>query len=199
MSHRWSSPLFTVAALHCVELFGGDIPALQRFFEANSEYFHAVNGREPSPDEAHMELHDAPPAGLPFRKQWIVGFVDEDGNLRAMANMLSDFLAQGVFHIGLFIVASALHGTGRSMAIYEALEHWIVESGASWIRLGVVKGNAKAERFWSKAGYVEVRERSGIAMGARVNTVRVLVKPVSAGASLAEYLERVARDLPDSS
>lgn len=198
MKQHSSSTLFSVAGLRCVELSDADVPALQRFFDANPAYFHSVNGHGPGSDEASHELHDAPPSGLPFRKQWIVGFIDEDANFRAMANMLADFLAVGVFHIGLFIVASELHGSGRSMTIYEALERWIQQSGAMWIRLGVVKGNAKAERFWSKAGYLEVRERAGIAMGARVNTVRVLVKSLTAESALGAYLERVARDRPDS-
>jgi len=198
MKQPSSSTLFSVSGLRCVELSDADVPALQRFFDANPEYFHSVNGHGPGADEASHELHDAPPPGLPFTMQWVVGFVDENGNLRAMANMLSDFLAVGVFHIGLFIVASDLHGSGRSMTIYEALECWIRQNGATWIRLGVVKGNAKAERFWSKVGYVEVRERPGIAMGERVNTVRVLVKSLASDGFLAAYLERVARDRPDS-
>ena len=198
MKQHLSSTLFSVTGLRCVELTDADAPALQRFFDANPEYFHSVNGHGPGADEASHELHDAPPPGLPFGKQWIVGFIDENGNLRAMANMLADFLAVGVFHIGLFIVASDLHGSGRSMTIYDALERWIRQTDATWIRLGVVKGNAKAERFWSKAGYVEVRERAGIAMGARVNTVRVLVKSLAADTALGAYLERVVRDRPDS-
>ena len=70
-------------------------------------------------------------------------------------------------------------------------------NGAAWIRLGVVEGNVKAERFWRKTGYREVRKRLGIAMGSRTNDVRVLVKPLERR-SIAEYLSLVERDNPDS-
>jgi bisphosphoglycerate-dependent phosphoglycerate mutase len=69
----------------------------------------------------------------------------------------------------------------------------MVSSGARWLRLGVVEGNTRAERFWQTLGYSEVRRRSGVMMGSRNNTVRALVKPL-AGSSLADYLLRVPRD-----
>ena len=42
-----------------------------------------------------------------------------------------------------------------------------------------VAGNARAERFWEKMGYVEVRKRLAVPMGAKVNDLRVLVKPLA--------------------
>lgn len=64
-------------------------------------------------------------------------------------------------------------------------------------RLGAVVGNTRAERFWPKAGYIEVRQRQDIDTGARHNDLRVFAKPL-AGGSIAHYLERVPRDRPDS-
>ena len=61
----------------------------------------------------------------------------------------------------------------------------------------MVAGNARAESFWESAGFVEVRRRDGVAMGRKVNTVRVMVKPL-AGATLPAYLALVARDRPDA-
>ena len=190
-------PLFTAGRFRCVELVAQDMSALQTFFEANPEYFHSVSGTPPGPDEALNELEDPPP-DLPFSRKWLLGFIDDAGGIHGMANVLADFLGTGVFHIGLFIVASPLHGTGAAGSMYDALERWLAARGAAWLRLGVVKGNAKAERFWHKAGYVEVRERAGIAMGARVNTVRVLVKPLGSERRIDRYLAVVARDRPES-
>jgi len=102
-----------------------------------------------------------------------------------------------VWHIGLFIVASALHGSGAARAMYGELERWMAARGARWIRLGVVVGNAKGERFWRRQGYVQVRERGPVQMGRRANMLRVLVKPLAAG-SVEEYLELVERDRPET-
>ena len=58
-------------------------------------------------------------------------------------------------------------------------------------------GNRKAERFWEKAGYTEVRKRSGIQTGDHTSTVRVFAKPLQGG-SVEEYLQLIERDRPES-
>jgi len=189
--------LFACADARIVELRTPDLPALQRFFEQNADYFVLVNGEPPPPGEAEEEMHGELPTGWPFTKKWIIGYVGADGELVAMANVVSDLLAPHVWHVGLYIVAPALRGSGAAARWYGALESWMRASGARWIRLGVVAGNARAERFWQARGYRELRVRTGVEMGVRVNDVRVLMKPL-AGGTAAEYLELVPRDRPDA-
>jgi ribosomal protein S18 acetylase RimI-like enzyme len=120
-------------------------------------------------------------------------FSDDAGRLVATADVIVDLFVPGVWHIGLFIVATRLHGTGAARAIYDELEKWMAAEGARWSRLGVVVGNAPAERFWERLGYVDLYRRTGVAMGKRRNTLRAMVKPL-AGGGLAEYLLLVDHD-----
>ena len=176
----------------------GDTAELQRFFDANPDYFLSVDGVPPAADAAAHELVDVPPAGMQYREMVLLGVADADdpgGALVAMATVVSGFIADQVWHIGLFIVATSLHGSGAAHAIYRALERWMLAQGAQWIRLGVVAGNARAERFWERSGYVETRRRGPVEMGRRKNLLRVMVKPL-AGGSVADYLDLVARDRP---
>ena len=189
--------LFAAGAYRAVELGAEDVPDLQRFFDLNPEYFLAVGGQPATLAEAHQEIHGALPAGWPYTKKWSIGFVDGSGALIGMADVVSNLLAPGVWHIGLFIVATALHGRGAAQALYHELERWSRERGAQWLRLGVVEGNARAERFWIRCAYVEVRKRDNFEVGTLVRTVRVMAKPL-AGGTLAEYLALVARDRPES-
>jgi len=175
-----------------VELTPKHERALQRFFEANPEYFLAVNGEPPGPDAAREEIHGGLPPGFSHTKIWLVGFMDEADAMVAMANVVSDFLAAGVWHIGLFIVATERHGSGDAQALYRGLEAWARSNGAAWLRLGVVQGNARAERFWERLGFIETRTRL-VDMGQRTNTVRVMIKPL-AGGTLEQYLSLVERD-----
>jgi hypothetical protein len=78
------------------------------------------------------------------------------------------------------------------------LERWMIDRGARWLRLGVVHGNVKAERLWLRCGYVQVRERGPMAMGKKMNLLRVMAKPL-AGGTIAEYLALVERDRPGAS
>ena len=179
------------------ELGADDVDAVQRFFEANPEYFLTVNGEAPRADEAKHEFADLPPAGMPYRAMWLLGFYDRGGAMIGVATIVGDFLQPHVWHVGLFIVASALHGSGVAHALYRRLERWMVAQGARWLRLGVVQGNVKAERFWLRCGYAQVRERGPLAMGRKTHLLRVMAKPL-AGGTIDEYLELVERDRPSA-
>jgi GNAT superfamily N-acetyltransferase len=188
-------PVSPIAALRTVELTPEFETRLQQFYEANPAYFDAVQGEPAGPNEAHETLHDELPAGWPFTKIWLIGYLDADDSLVAMAHVVSDLLAPDVWHIGLFIVATARHGSGDAQALYRGLESWAAANGARWLRLGVVQGNGRAERFWESFGYQQVRTRLDVVMGQRKNTLRVMVKPLG-DASLERYLSRVERDRP---
>ena len=191
-----SLPPSPIAWLRTVELGGGDEALLQRFFDDNPAYFMAVYDEPAGPDEANEEIHGLPPAGWSFTKKWLLGYVDGAGSLVAMATVITDLLAPGVWHIGLFMVATARHGSGDAQRLHEGLEHWAGDHGARWLRLGVVSGNGRAERFWESMGYAQVRIREGVAMGKRMHTLRVMVKPLQ-GHTLEELLSLVPRDRPD--
>ena len=172
-----------------------EILALQRFFERNPEYHVQVCGERPGQDAAREIFEDRPPADFPYREKWLLKFEDR-GEVVGIAEGFAQLFAPTVWHIGLFVVATPLFGTGAAHAMYSQLEEWMREGGAEWSRLGVVVGNARAERFWEKLGYRELRRRNAIAMGARVNDVRVMVKPL-AEPDFDAYLALVARDRPD--
>jgi ribosomal protein S18 acetylase RimI-like enzyme len=190
-------PLFVAGSLQCIELTPDQAPRLQRFLEANPEYYLAVNGGVPGPNEAHEEFELQLPAGWICEKKWLLGFIRDDGSMVGMADLISNLFTEGVWHIGLFIVATSLHGSGTAQALYGELESWMRSRGGRWARLGVVEGNVRAERFWERAGYVDVRRRLGIEMGNKVNNLRVMAKPLS-DRPLSEYLSVVARDRPES-
>jgi GNAT superfamily N-acetyltransferase len=188
--------VFRAPPFHAAELGLADTPRLQRFFDANPEYFLTITGEPPTPQEADAEINGALPDGWPYTKKWILGFVDEHDALIGMANVVSDLLAPGVWHVGLFILATRLHGGDAAAPLYDRMEAWMRAEGAQWLRLGVVRGNVRAERFWERRGFVEMRERQ-VPMGVRKNAVRVMAKPLAGGA-MNDYLARIPRDRPDA-
>jgi GNAT superfamily N-acetyltransferase len=192
--------LFSGGGLHARELRAHEVPLLQDFFEANPEYFRAVNGRDPRPGDAQLEFDELPPPHLAFGRRWIAGLFDERGQLAGLAIVLSDFVVARVWHLALFIVATHRHGSGTGSAVYRALEDWLRGQQAQWLRLGVVQGNARAERFWQRHGFVEARQRPATDASGRSNTIRVLVKPLFTRPqpSLADYLAAMPRDEPGS-
>jgi GNAT superfamily N-acetyltransferase len=190
-------PLFQAAGHSVRQLQPSDVPALQALFDANPAYFQAVNGRPANPDEAQAEFEEVPPAHLPFAGHWEAGICDGQGQLVGTLVVLSDFCAPGVWHLGLFLLATRLHGSGLAASLHQALLAWARSQGAQWMRLSVIVGNARAERFWARQGYTEVRRRHGIDTGGRLNDARVMVIALG-DQGLDAYLARVPRDQPGS-
>ncbi len=190
-------PGCSIEGVGMVELLGADEAELQVFFERSPGYFLAVNGEPATPTEARDELHGQLPAGWRCRRMYWLGCRDSAHHLVAVVNIAADLLATGVWHIGLLLVDTHLHGSGLAQRLHADLEAWAVAQGADWLRLTVVVGNTQAERFWPKLGYVPVRTREGIRMGRQLNTVSIQVKALTGG-SMDDYLRRVARDRPGS-
>ena len=189
--------LFATPGFRAVELGVADIPRVQDLYERNREYHVIVSGEPPGPNEAQADFDQQLPDGWPYTKRWMVGFFEESGVLAGVFDGISDLFAPGVWHVGLFMVATRLHGGGAASEMYRALEAWMKSNGGRWARLGVVVGNARAERFWERCGYVEVRKREGYQIGKQVNVLRVMAKPL-AGGRVEDYLAIVARDRPET-
>lgn len=186
--------LFRTATHDVVEATRADVASLQAFLEANPGYTMLIEGRPVQPDAARAEFDDLPPATLGYRSVRHLLVRERAGAaLDGWIQIVEDLLAPGVWHIGLFLVAEARHGSGLAQALHAALEAWAIEGGARWLRLGVAAINGRGARFWRRQGYAYVCSRDVEAGGGRVNEIWVLVKPLP-GEDLAGYLAAQARD-----
>jgi hypothetical protein len=110
--------------------------------------------------------------------------------------VISDFLAEHVWHLEFFIIATALRGTFVSCEVYEALESWITANGGMWLRLGVADVNAQALRFWSKMGYMTRGTWQGTVAGKQL-PLRLMLKRL-VEAPWFSYFDQVPQDLRNS-
>ena len=110
-------PSLSLPRVHVLELQASDEDLLQRFYERNPLYFEQVNGAPPRPDEAREEIRDLPPEGWSFSAKRLLGYADDQGELVAMASLVSDLMAPRVWLVGLFIVATELHGSPAAREI----------------------------------------------------------------------------------
>jgi len=175
-----------------------ELPQVQALFETNPGYFLRVGGLPPRPDEARQEFEELPPPHLGFTRRWFAGIrgADDDA-LRGVIVLLSDLGAPGVWHIALFLLADAWHGSGLAAEVHDGLVDFARAQGARWLRLGVVRGNLRAQRFWTRQGYIEVRERAVPMADGQVRAVAVCVRDL-AGDGLSRYGALVPRDHPGS-
>lgn len=184
---------FTFDGYRAVEATEADIPAIAAIYAESPEYLRMVEAREPGPEDAAEVLSAAPPPEFSYSDHYALLLRDASGCVDGLAMVATDLPAVSVWHLGLFVAATRLHGSGFAQAAHAAYEQWARRSGAQWLRLGVVTQNERGIRFWQRQGYTEMRRREGIAMGALTNTVILMAKPL-AGGSWDEYLQLVPRD-----
>lgn len=179
------------------EMPPSELPRLQALYEANPEFFLTVNGRGPDANEAQQQFDELPPPHLSYSRRWFAGVFDRTGALQGHVAIVSDLVLPRAWHLATFLMATRLHGSGAAAETFSALESWARGQGACWLRLGVVIGNVRAERFWERCGFVDVRRRENMDTGGRINSLRIMVKPLT-GQSVHDYLRHVPRDRPDS-
>ncbi len=185
---------FETATHRAVAATRADIPQIQGFLEANPGYLEMIEGRPVQPDAAQREFEEEPPPELAYTRVDRLLVLDRtSGAMDGLIHVVEDLLAPGIWHISLFLVAEARHGSGFSAALYAALEQWANANGARWLRLGVAAVNERGARFWRRCGYVYVCSREVEARPGRVHTVWVLAKPLG-GDDLAGYYAAQTRD-----
>jgi GNAT superfamily N-acetyltransferase len=192
---RARRPVFSGEGFRAVEMFAFDVPRLFAFFQANPLFHQAVAGGPATLESVREDVAARPPPEWPFTRKYMLLVIDDAGGVIGAADILSDLFAAGVWHVGLFVVATALHGTGRPHAIYAALEAWMKARGARWLRLGVVDANPRGERFWRRVGYTEVRQRPDYETSGRKHLLHVMAKPLGP-ADWERYRRLVPRDDP---
>lgn len=192
-----AASVFESRDLRAQELEAHDVPLLQALFDANPGYFKSVNGREAHADEAQREFDEEPPPHLSWSRRWFLGLFEPDGSLAGVTIVVSDLCAPRVWHVALFLLATRLHGNGAAQSTFDALQAWVQDQGAQWLRLGVVVANARARRFWQRQGFQDLRLRQGMDTGGAVNDIVTCCKPL-AGGSIDAYLALVPRDAPGS-
>lgn len=188
------SPGFTAGEFVAQPAQREDIADIQAFTESNPEYWLLTHGHPPAPDDAAASFDRQPPSDMGYSEQ--LSFLVRHSSTReivAQIDVAADLLAAGVYHLGFFMTAARMQGTGFAHRLYEAHERWAIDRGARWLRLGVVEANQRARAFWRRSGYVEVRRQHNYVLGDLSHVLITMVKPMQ-GETLHNYLEAVPRD-----
>jgi ribosomal protein S18 acetylase RimI-like enzyme len=193
-------PVFTLNDADVWTATEADRPALAAFCRDNPEYDVFLTGE--APDEAEWVedfMTDLPPTSFncTATHKLIARRHQDPETIAAILDVTEDMIDKGVGHIGLFQVATALHGAGLAHRLYQGLEDWLTSRGMDVLRLGVLEGNARGMAFWRRQGFLETRQRQGTAPTGKTHQSHVMVKPLKP-LTLEAYRLRVPRDDPNS-
>lgn len=135
------------------------IGAVLEIFRSNPSYFQLTKADFPVRNDVLEAIAEKPEDVLPEQKHamLILRRVGQESDPVGTADWLDDFPENGTRYLGLFMTKAAIHGTGESRQILDWLMDDFVQAGVGRVRLGVIRENRRARRFWERAGFREVR------------------------------------------
>lgn len=86
--------------------------------------------------------------------KFYLGYFDE-GKLIAVMDFIRGYPNGETAFLGFFMTDVSVQKKGVGSGIIEELCSYLPQTGLSFVRIGWVKGNAQAEHFWHKNGFVE--------------------------------------------
>lgn len=170
-------PVFQTDSFQAIPLELSDEPAVQAFLEACQDFHRLVHGEAVPPGEGLELLTDLPPGGRPEDK-FVFGVYDASGQMVALLDLARNYPTERAWWIGLLLIRPEQRGRGLGQAILPALEGWLREQGAECIGLGVVAENTAASRFWERAGFEWIAERSPRRFGQKEQAILVYNRPL---------------------
>ncbi len=151
--------------------------SLQRFFEQCNDFNLLVDGEDISPTSAQDIFQEAPP-GRSLDDKFMFGILDQSGAIVGILEGMVDYPDQGVWWIGLLMLAPGVRGQGLGRKVVESFAEYVRSKECKSIMLGVVDENPEAYAFWQRAGFEFVRQTEPQTFGKKTHTVNVMRRAV---------------------
>ena len=131
--------------------------ALQQVIEDAPRYAHLVTGVPPGAADA-QSLYTVLPDGKTYDDKFVFG-IYSDAAMVGCIDLIRGYPDPFTACIGLLLIAEQHEGKGIGRAAFEELERFI----RSWntctlLRLGIVRTNDRAFRFWTRLGFAPTGE-----------------------------------------
>lgn len=149
--------------------------ALQRVIEDAPRYADLTTGAPPGSADA-QSLYTILPDGKTYDDKFVLG-IHRDEAMVGCIDLIRGYPDPDTAHIGLLLIGEGQEGRGFGRAAYAGLED-LVRSWESCtrLRLGVVRSNDRALRFWSALGFVPTGEVKPYRYGSIVSEVVLYAK-----------------------
>ena len=156
-----------------------DLAALQRLLEHAPGYAQIATAMPVSPSAA-AEMLAALPPGKSHEDKFVFG-VFKDQTLVGCVDLIRGYPSASVAYVGLLLIAEPYEGSGYGTQAFAR----VLEVAATWrtcnaLRLGVLKTNERAMRFWSRLGFAPTGESKPYQHGSVRTEVLLYERPLAA-------------------
>lgn len=150
---------------------------LQDLFERSADYFQTVFGLPVGPAEAQSAFL-ALPEHKTYDDKFLLGIIDDQDVLVGHLDLIRDHPDDGVWTIGVFLLAPDVRGSGLGTEILERTAQWAATRGARTLRIDVVDWNERGLRFLERAGFRRAEAIDGYTSGALEGQLVILERPL---------------------
>lgn len=135
-----------------------DTVELQSLLERCSDYFELVLNRPTGPADSLGVFYAGPEEGTDPKNKLLLGIeIPGVSNLVGVFDAFYDYPDEGIWYIGLILIAPDVRGSGLGDRIIETFARQAQRAGARELQINVVEQNARAYAFWLRHGFVEMR------------------------------------------
>jgi GNAT superfamily N-acetyltransferase len=139
----------------------GDIEALNRLHARCADYVELITGAPPQGREGEELYWRLPPERPPEAKVLLGLRPREGGDLVGVVELIRDHRRRGDWCLSLLVMEPGWRGKGLGARLVEALFAAMRDEGGETACLVVQKQNEGALRFWTRMGFVPLRESVG--------------------------------------
>ena len=159
-----------------------DHAELQALYERCSDYHELEDGGPTRPTAGAETLAAGPPGTDPADK-FALGVYGDDGAMVGFLDVIRGYPAEGDWWIGLLMLAPEARSGGLGGRICEEAARSVAEEGGRALHLAVLEQNPRAERFWRRHGFDEVRRKPFTAATGKESTVIVMRRDLASESS----------------
>ncbi|BEP28158.1 GNAT family N-acetyltransferase [Helicovermis profundi] len=117
-----------------------------------SDYYLLDKGSVADSDAAQKIL-EALPNGKTYDDQFNLGIFNKSNSLIGLINIIKDYPYSNVWMLGLLMIDPSERNNGLGKLIHKEIVNIVKEENANKIRIGVLKDNINALKFWNSIGY----------------------------------------------
>jgi RimJ/RimL family protein N-acetyltransferase len=132
------------------------IGILKEIVNSNPEFNLLSDGHSELEDAEILEMYQSSKS-----QGAVMNFILDNGRPVGVIDYLMKNPSDKMPWLGLLMIHASYQGHGYAVAAFNEYERLMRNEGAECIRLGVIKGNDRAMKFWRNRGFTFIQEKQG--------------------------------------
>ncbi|WHA09445.1 GNAT family N-acetyltransferase [Enterococcus montenegrensis] len=141
-----------------------DLPAITTLCQEASDYMTLATGQSNPAKEAQDLLTSLPPQKK-VEDKTLYGIFNNQNRLIGVLDLVKDHPTPKAWMIGLLLLTPKMRDQEIGKHVHDQIMAQIKAAGGTEIRLGILKNNPRAQKFWQRQGYTFQEEKIGTVAG----------------------------------